>query len=156
MLTTSPLDIFITDQNHPDIRFPAEPLLCKLSDLELTKIGPKGVDIMIQNGIKLHHADKMAVRLGYHPYEIWGDDFYKIEPNQKLVQAAFEILKFLKFEGQSSLNSIVKNNSFKSSEANLRKSLNILVDNHYVLKEYYPPNGTAFFSFLNDIGDTND
>jgi hypothetical protein len=151
MITSSPLDIFITDDNHPDIRFDAGPLIAKLPEHELASIGPKRMKLMRENGIKLHHADKMAVRLGYHPYEIWGDDFYKIEPNQKLVEAAFEILKFLKNDGSSVLNSIVKNRSFKSKEINLRRALLILVRNGYVSKNYGSPVSYVYFSFIKDL-----
>ena len=28
-------------------------------------------------GIEVHNADRWAVKLGYHPYEIWGADFYR-------------------------------------------------------------------------------
>lgn len=29
-----------------------------------------------KNGIELYNADAWCVRLGYHPIEIWGQDFY--------------------------------------------------------------------------------
>ena len=28
-------------------------------------------------GMSVFSADKWAVSFGYHPYEIWGDDFYQ-------------------------------------------------------------------------------
>lgn len=29
-------------------------------------------------GIELYNADTWAIRLGYHPIEIWGQDFYRV------------------------------------------------------------------------------
>lgn len=28
-------------------------------------------------GMEVHNADRWAVKLGYHPYEIWGNEFYR-------------------------------------------------------------------------------
>lgn len=30
-----------------------------------------------KNGMDVYHADRWAVKLGYHPFEIWGSDFYE-------------------------------------------------------------------------------
>lgn len=60
------------------LRVDATPLLRRL-DLD----GRTGaVDASIKSrwrdeGIELYSADKWAVRLGYHPIEIWGQDFYR-------------------------------------------------------------------------------
>lgn len=31
----------------------------------------------LKDGFSVYAADRWAVKYGYHPYEIWGDDFYQ-------------------------------------------------------------------------------
>lgn len=154
------LEMFVTDKNLPDIRLPAQPLIAKFDEDKLKSIGQKRISEMIQKGIRFHHADKMAVDLGYHPYEIWGQAFYQIDPNKNLVFAAKEILANLKGLDPLSIASFLAMFEFKSCEAHLRRSLSILIENGYVLrtnpcssnKNPKKP-GLLLISFIKDLED---
>lgn len=62
------------------LRLPVEPLLerlrmsGRLEELEVSRIGQ-----WRRNGnmMSVYWADKWAIRLGFHPFEIWGWDFYQ-------------------------------------------------------------------------------
>lgn len=40
-------------------------------------VSRKSVERWLKNGIELYAADRMCVKLGYHPVEIWGQAFYE-------------------------------------------------------------------------------
>ena len=144
-------DIFITDDHHPDIRFPAEPILAKMPQERVREIGAKRVQLMINNGIKMADADRMAINLGYHPYEIWGDQFYKIEPNPHLLSAAQEILHFLKTNGPCSSVLLYKGKILNAPENNIRKAVRILSENGYISKYQSNQKSAVYIRFEKDL-----
>lgn len=61
------------------IRLDAEPLINKLhKDGRVGAVSAARMRDWRKGGIDLFIADKWCVRLGYHPYEIWGQDFYQL------------------------------------------------------------------------------
>lgn len=61
------------------IRLDAEPLINKLrKDGRQGAVSAARMRDWRRDGIDLFIADKWCVRLGYHPYEIWGQDFYQL------------------------------------------------------------------------------
>ena len=61
----------------PRIRLDATPLINRLSPDEIQRfVGHRTVNQWLQNGIELFAADRWCIRLGYHPSQIWGSDFY--------------------------------------------------------------------------------
>lgn len=62
----------------PGIRLKSEPFVKRLTlDGRLSAITPSQIGKWRRIGLDIYSADKWAVKLGYHPYEIWGDDFYQ-------------------------------------------------------------------------------
>jgi hypothetical protein len=62
----------------PGIRLKPEPLIQRLtSDGRTSPITNRQLNKWLRIGLDLYTADRWAVKLGYHPYEIWGDDFYQ-------------------------------------------------------------------------------
>lgn len=60
------------------LRVDATPLLDRLwRDGRYSAIEASIKSRMRDEGIELYNADKWAIRLGYHPIEIWGQDFYR-------------------------------------------------------------------------------
>lgn len=60
------------------LRVDATPLLDKLlRDERYEAVPAKTKSRWRAEGIELYNADKWAIRLGYHPIEIWGQDFYR-------------------------------------------------------------------------------
>lgn len=45
-------------------------------DGRLDGLSPNSVRRWMRDGMDLYNADEWCVRLGYHPVEIWGQDFY--------------------------------------------------------------------------------
>lgn len=61
----------------PRIRLDATPLINRLSPDEIQRfVGHRTVNQWLQNGIELFAADRWCIKLGYHPSQIWGSDFY--------------------------------------------------------------------------------
>jgi hypothetical protein len=71
---------------EPTVRLPFEPVervLRKTSPLTVNQIaealGTAGKNVLrwrVQ-GLSIRQADKIAVGLGFHPYQLWGDSFYE-------------------------------------------------------------------------------
>lgn len=56
----------------------AEPFIAKLLKDERQQAIPTGmISRWREKGISIYAADKWSIKLGYHPYEIWGQDFYR-------------------------------------------------------------------------------
>lgn len=69
---------FRVENIHAGLRVDAEPLLYRLErDGREAAIESKTRSRWRAEGIELYNADKWAIRLGYHPIEIWGQDFYR-------------------------------------------------------------------------------
>ncbi len=64
------------------IRLDAQPLIDRLTrDGRLNAVENSKISEWRKNGIGIYPADKWCIRLGYHPIEVWGQDFYvAIEP----------------------------------------------------------------------------
>jgi hypothetical protein len=59
------------------IRLDATPLIRKLTlDGRLEAVDNSKLTIWRRTGIDLYAADRWCIRLGYHPIEIWGQEFY--------------------------------------------------------------------------------
>jgi hypothetical protein len=62
----------------PGIRLKSEPFVQRLIlDGRLSAITSSQLGKWKRIGLDVYNADRWAVKLGYHPYEIWGDDFYQ-------------------------------------------------------------------------------
>lgn len=60
------------------LRVDATPLLDRLErDGRTFAVASKTKSRWRDEGIELYSADKWSVSLGYHPIEIWGQDFYR-------------------------------------------------------------------------------
>jgi hypothetical protein len=46
-------------------------------DNRTNAVGRKSLDRWLKEGIELYSADRMCMKLGYHPVEIWGQAFYE-------------------------------------------------------------------------------
>ena len=59
------------------MRLDGSVLVDRLSqDGRLEGLNPNSIRRWMREGIELYNADEWCVRLGYHPVEIWGQDFY--------------------------------------------------------------------------------
>lgn len=59
------------------VRLDAQPLLDRLTrDGRLNAVDNSKISSWRKGGIAIYSADKWCIRLGYHPIEIWGQDFY--------------------------------------------------------------------------------
>lgn len=55
-----------------------EPLIDRLTrDGRITSIKTSATHKWKTRGLSVYLADRWAVKLGYHPYEIWGNEFYR-------------------------------------------------------------------------------
>lgn len=62
----------------PVLILDGETLIKRLSvDGRLAAVNTKTTHRWRSEGLSIYSADKWAIRLGYHPYEIWGADFYR-------------------------------------------------------------------------------
>lgn len=60
------------------IRLKADPFIHRLTvDGRIDTVDRSSVARWKRNGMTIYWADRWAVSLGYHPYEIWGADFYQ-------------------------------------------------------------------------------
>lgn len=58
-------------------RLDSAPFIARLErDERLAAVDPTFVSKWRRNGIDVWAADRWSIRLGYHPLEIWGQDFY--------------------------------------------------------------------------------
>lgn len=58
-------------------RLDAEPLIARLErDERLAALDSTTISKWRHGGIDVFAADRWSIRLGYHPLEIWGQDFY--------------------------------------------------------------------------------
>lgn len=58
-------------------KLPGAPLVRLLElDGQLEALNPAYKFRWLRYGLSVYSADVMAVKFGYHPYEVWGDDFY--------------------------------------------------------------------------------
>ena len=64
------------------VRLDGQPLIDRLTrDGRLNAVENSKISGWRKNGIGIYAADKWCIRLGYHPIEIWGQDFYvAVEP----------------------------------------------------------------------------
>jgi hypothetical protein len=64
------------------VRLDGQPLIDRLTrDGRLSAVENSKISGWRKDGIGIYSADKWCIRLGYHPIEIWGQDFYvSIEP----------------------------------------------------------------------------
>ena len=70
------------------IKLDAEPLLQRLTaDDRLAWVNTGQRDKWRKAGIDIYNADEWCVRLGYHPIEIWGQDFYQQCSDEELINA---------------------------------------------------------------------
>jgi hypothetical protein len=59
------------------VRLDAQPLISRLTrDGRLAAVENSKISSWRKDGIGIYSADKWCIRLGYHPIEIWGQDFY--------------------------------------------------------------------------------
>lgn len=59
------------------IRLDATPLLKRLErDGRLEAVENSRISVWRKSGIDLYAADRWCIRLGYHPIEVWGQEFY--------------------------------------------------------------------------------
>jgi len=110
------------DDGLPTIRLSAEPILKVMTEEERSKIGPARVQQMLDNGIRMFDADKMAVARGYHPFELWGDAWIKEYPN-KIDGILEEMLTLIKEHGPMSKNQLFKLLKTRSSTDAKRKAI---------------------------------
>lgn len=60
------------------LRLDADRFIDRLTkDGRITSIHTGVISKWRQYGLDIFQADRWAVKYGYHPYEIWGNDFYK-------------------------------------------------------------------------------
>ena len=67
----------------PRIRLDYQPLVARLTEQQITQfVGWRTIrEWESKNGIDLYAADRWCIKLGFHPTQIWGTDFYQgIEP----------------------------------------------------------------------------
>jgi hypothetical protein len=72
----------------PTVRLDGHTLLERLeADGRLLAVHTSIRDKWRRFGIAIHSADFWCIKLGYHPVEIWGNDFYQDLPQDELVDA---------------------------------------------------------------------
>jgi hypothetical protein len=47
------------------------------ADDRLNAVGKRSAQRWVHEGIDVYNADRMCIKLGYHPVEIWGQKFYE-------------------------------------------------------------------------------
>ena len=61
-----------------NIRLDATPLIARLiRDGQMAHVTRGMYRSWIKNGISVYNADKFCIKVGYHPYMIFGADFYE-------------------------------------------------------------------------------
>lgn len=64
--------------NKSEFKLDVEVFVQRLTeDGRVTGLGSHNVAKWRARGLDVFSGDKWAVKLGYHPYEIWGDAFYQ-------------------------------------------------------------------------------
>ena len=80
---------FRTTSPNKKIRLDAEPLIQRLTvDERLAWVNTGLRDKWRKGGIDIYNADEWCIKLGYHPIEIWGKDFYQDCNEEELVKAS--------------------------------------------------------------------
>ena len=60
------------------LRLDSAPLISRLErDGRLTAVSNRCLNRWTREGIELYNADRTCIKLGYHPTEIWGNQFYE-------------------------------------------------------------------------------
>lgn len=60
------------------LRLDSAPLISRLEkDNRLVAVSNKCLNRWVREGIELYNADRTCIKLGYHPTEIWGNQFYE-------------------------------------------------------------------------------
>lgn len=75
-------------KNHDskNIRLDGERLVARLmKDERHTAIGSHLISKWTNQGIDIYNADAWCMKLGYHPIEIWGQDFYQDCTEEELI-----------------------------------------------------------------------
>jgi len=79
---------FRTTSPNKKIRLDAEPLIQRLTtDERLAWVNTGLRDKWRKAGIDIYNADEWCIKLGYHPIEIWGKDFYQQCNEEELINA---------------------------------------------------------------------
>jgi len=112
----------------PKIKLPVDPLLEQVSREELLEAGIKAHDIrrFKKIGIPFRYADLLAVRLGRHPIEIWGDLWTQEWVDDLAYDVAKNLLAFIRENEPCSLLAVDRN--VKGSRLNNRYMLTWLVE----------------------------
>lgn len=73
-------------KNNTPIRLDGAVFVARLiRDERHTAINTNLISKWRSNGIDLYAADKWCIKLGYHPIEIWGQDFYQQCEEEELI-----------------------------------------------------------------------
>ena len=66
------------NRKKPVLMLDGEPLIDRLTrDGRITSIKTSATHKWRTRGMSVYLADRWAIKLGYHPVEIWGNDFYR-------------------------------------------------------------------------------
>jgi hypothetical protein len=74
--------------DNKKIRLDGEPLVSRIiKDDRQANINTNLISKWRRFGIDIYNADEWCIKLGYHPTEIWGNDFYQQTNEEELVNA---------------------------------------------------------------------
>jgi hypothetical protein len=95
------------DLKMPSSRLPVEPLLKVLPQDALTSLGPKNMQDWIDRGLLFRDADKLAVKYGYHPVEIWGALWTTDEIHEDVLRAGMTVVEAVKKVGRINFKDLI-------------------------------------------------
>lgn len=96
------------DIKLPSKKLPVEPLLEALPEYVVAMLGPKQCQEWVDRGISFIDADKIAVKYGYHPVEIWGSLWTTSDIHEDLYNAGVSVVEAIKTMGPIDLQSLIK------------------------------------------------
>lgn len=95
------------DIKLPSVKLPVEPLLKVLPEHFVNQIGKKRLQEWIDRGLPFDMADKLAVKWGYHPAEIWGELWFTSEIHEDIYNAGVSIVRVVKEAGSIDLKTLL-------------------------------------------------
>jgi hypothetical protein len=98
----------LPDLKLPSNRLPVEPLLEVLPQEYITTIGPQGKQEWLERGITFIDADKLAVKYGFHPVEIWGSLWTTDDIHEDVLRAGMTVVEAVKKVGRINMKDLIK------------------------------------------------
>ena len=96
------------DLKLPSKKLPVEPLIRVLPEYVIAEMGPKAIQEWIDRGLSFKDADKIAVKYGFHPVEIWGSLWTTSEIHEDLYRAGMTVVEAIKKFGSIEMTALFK------------------------------------------------